>query len=51
MFLVPSELPVLKKERFNNWYKLTTYYAAFMVVDIPMQVKNKITVSFKYNIW
>lgn len=34
----PSELPVLKKERFNNWYKLKTYYAAFMVADIPIQM-------------
>ncbi|RZC34545.1 ABC2 membrane domain containing protein [Asbolus verrucosus] len=35
---IPSELAVLKKERFNNWYKLKTYYAAFLVSDIPMQI-------------
>ena len=35
---VPSELAVLKKERFNNWYNLKTYYAAFLVSDIPMQI-------------
>ncbi|XP_063905450.1 ATP-binding cassette subfamily G member 4 isoform X2 [Zophobas morio] len=34
----PSELAVLKKERFNNWYNLKTYYAAFLVSDIPMQI-------------
>ncbi|XP_019865848.1 ATP-binding cassette sub-family G member 1 isoform X2 [Aethina tumida] len=34
----PSELAVLKKERFNNWYKLKTYYAAFLVSDIPIQI-------------
>ncbi|XP_018330203.1 ATP-binding cassette sub-family G member 1 isoform X2 [Agrilus planipennis] len=33
----PSELPVLRKERFNNWYKLKTFYAAFFTVDIPQQ--------------
>jgi ATP-binding cassette subfamily G (WHITE) protein 1 len=34
----PSELAVLKKERFNNWYKLKTYYAAFLISDIPLQI-------------
>ncbi|CAH0560101.1 unnamed protein product [Brassicogethes aeneus] len=34
----PSELAILKKERFNNWYSLKTYYAAFLVSDIPMQI-------------
>lgn len=34
----PLELPVLKKEQFNNWYQLKTYYAAFMVADIPIQI-------------
>ncbi|KAK9870215.1 hypothetical protein WA026_006300 [Henosepilachna vigintioctopunctata] len=34
----PSELNTLKKERYNNWYKLSTYYAAFLLVDIPMQM-------------
>ncbi|KAJ8922886.1 hypothetical protein NQ315_007921 [Exocentrus adspersus] len=33
----PSELAMLKKERFNNWYKLKTYFAAFLVSDIPIQ--------------
>lgn len=34
----PSEIPVLKKERFNNWYQLRTYYAAYLVSSIPVQV-------------
>lgn len=37
-FTVPSELPVLRKESFNNWYKLRTYYTAFLVANIPVQV-------------
>lgn len=34
----PSEIPVLKKERFNNWYQLRTYYAAYLVSSIPIQI-------------
>ena len=34
----PSELPVLRKEHFNNWYKLRTYYAAFIVTNTPVQI-------------
>lgn len=34
----PSELSVLKKENFNNWYNLKTYYAAVLVTGIPMQI-------------
>lgn len=33
----PSELPVLQKEQFNNWYSLRTYYAAFLVSNLPTQ--------------
>ncbi|KAK0175174.1 hypothetical protein PV327_008947 [Microctonus hyperodae] len=33
----PSELPVLKKEKFNNWYKLHTYYAATLTAQLPIQ--------------
>lgn len=33
----PNELPVLKKENFNNWYSLKTYYFAFLFVNIPLQ--------------
>ncbi|XP_053612319.1 uncharacterized protein LOC128676307 [Plodia interpunctella] len=34
----PTELPVLKKENFNNWYNLRTYYAAVLVTGIPIQI-------------
>ena len=34
----PSELPVLRKEQFNNWYKLRTYYAAVLLTSIPVQM-------------
>ncbi|KAF4520802.1 hypothetical protein B566_EDAN002380, partial [Ephemera danica] len=34
----PSEMQVLRKERFNNWYSLRTYYAAFTVAGTPLQV-------------
>ncbi len=27
----PSEITVLKKETFNNWYKLKTYYLASII--------------------
>ncbi|XP_051167876.1 ATP-binding cassette sub-family G member 1-like [Leptopilina boulardi] len=33
----PTELLVLRKEHFNNWYKLRTYYLAFIITNIPMQ--------------
>ncbi|KAL4715548.1 hypothetical protein ACJJTC_009174 [Scirpophaga incertulas] len=34
----PLELAVLKKENFNNWYNLKTYYAAILVTGVPMQI-------------
>nr|AIN44118.1 ATP-binding cassette sub-family G member 1-like protein [Laodelphax striatellus] len=34
----PSELHILKKEQFNNWYKLSTYYIAFLLTNIPVQM-------------
>lgn len=34
----PEEYHVLKKENFNNWYKLRTYYLAYLSLDIPFQV-------------
>ncbi|KAG7210047.1 hypothetical protein KM043_011621 [Ampulex compressa] len=34
----PSELMVLKKEQFNNWYKLRTYYIAMFIANLPVQV-------------
>ncbi|XP_068632407.1 ATP-binding cassette sub-family G member 1-like [Battus philenor] len=34
----PLEMAVLKKENFNNWYNLKTYYAAILVTGIPLQI-------------
>lgn len=34
----PSEIDILRKERFNNWYKLKTYYVATMVITPPLQI-------------
>ncbi|KAH0547421.1 ATP-binding cassette sub-family G member 4-like [Cotesia glomerata] len=34
----PTELPILKKEKFNNWYQLRTFYAAFLAANIPVQM-------------
>lgn len=34
----PSEIQMLKKERFNNWYQLRTYYAAALLCSMPLQV-------------
>lgn len=34
----PLELAILKKERFNNWYQLRTYYAVTLVIAIPLNV-------------
>lgn len=33
----PLELLVLRKEHFNNWYKLRTYYVAFILTNMPIQ--------------
>ncbi|XP_023942466.2 dnaJ homolog subfamily C member 10 [Bicyclus anynana] len=41
----PDELPVLKKENFNNWYNLKTYYAAILITSIPIQISFSIVYS------
>ncbi|XP_045447743.1 dnaJ homolog subfamily C member 10-like [Melitaea cinxia] len=41
----PDELPVLKKENFNNWYNLKTYYAATLITSIPLQISFSIVYS------
>lgn len=43
--LVPQELKIIRKEHFNRWYKLRSFYAAFLAADLPMQV-NKIIFVF-----
>lgn len=38
LFAVPEELGIIKKETFNNWYKLRTYYLATLITSTPIQV-------------
>jgi len=37
-FIVPLELSVMRKEYFNRWYSLSTYYISVTLVDLPVQV-------------
>lgn len=34
----PMEIEILRKERFNNWYQLRTYYMAMLACSIPLQI-------------
>lgn len=34
----PLEMAILKKERFNNWYQLRTYYAVMLVIAVPLNL-------------
>jgi len=45
-FAVPLELPILKREHFNRWYKLRSYYLAGKVADFLIQL----TSTFIYTI-
>lgn len=38
IFLVPLELSVMRKEYFNQWYSLNSYYISVTLVDLPVQV-------------
>lgn len=38
VFKFPSEMMTLKKERFNNWYQLRTYFVASLICNLPIQV-------------
>ncbi|KAL2719429.1 ATP-binding cassette sub-family G member 1-like [Vespula squamosa] len=35
---IPSELKMIKKEQFNNWYQLKTYYFVLLIVNVPIQI-------------
>ncbi|KYN41883.1 ATP-binding cassette sub-family G member 4 [Trachymyrmex septentrionalis] len=37
MVTIPLELPILKREHFNRWYKLQSYYLAGKVADFLVQ--------------
>ncbi|XP_053676005.1 ATP-binding cassette sub-family G member 1 [Anopheles nili] len=34
----PYEMNVLKKESFNRWYKIRTYFVASMLTSLPVQI-------------
>ncbi|XP_018374061.1 PREDICTED: ATP-binding cassette sub-family G member 1-like [Trachymyrmex cornetzi] len=38
MVTIPLELPILKREHFNRWYKLRSYYLAGKVADFLIQL-------------
>lgn len=42
----PAEFPTLKKEKFNNWYQLRTYYAATTVCSVPLQMISALIYCF-----
>ncbi|EDW12807.1 ATP-binding cassette sub-family G member 1 isoform X1 [Drosophila mojavensis] len=34
----PMEIEIIKKETFNNWYKLRTYYVATLITSTPVHI-------------
>lgn len=38
-FLVPTELEIVRKETFNNWYKARTYFLANTLTTTPIHVR------------
>ncbi|EDW03303.1 ATP-binding cassette sub-family G member 1 [Drosophila grimshawi] len=34
----PLEIEIIKKETFNNWYKLKTYYVATIITSTPVHI-------------
>ncbi|XP_037960649.1 ATP-binding cassette sub-family G member 1 [Teleopsis dalmanni] len=34
----PQEMNIIKKETFNNWYKLKTYYLATIITSTPVHI-------------
>ncbi|XP_030240951.1 ATP-binding cassette sub-family G member 1 isoform X1 [Drosophila navojoa] len=34
----PLEIEIIKKETFNNWYKLRTYYVATLITSTPVHI-------------
>ncbi|XP_016991260.1 ATP-binding cassette sub-family G member 1 [Drosophila rhopaloa] len=34
----PSEIEIIRKETFNNWYKLRTYYLATIITSTPVHI-------------
>lgn len=48
-FIVPSEVPIIKKETFNNWYKLRTYFMANMITTFPIHVCTISLINFTFS--
>lgn len=36
LFSVPLEFPILRRERFNRWYSGSSFFAAFILFDLPV---------------
>lgn len=46
----PAEISILKKEVFNNWYKLRTYYLAQLITSTPIHVtKLKMSLILRFS--
>ena len=45
---VPVEAAVFMREYLNNWYGLNPYYIAKVITDLPLQVRESITMT-KYD--
>lgn len=42
MFSVPTELEIVRKETFNNWYKVRTYFLANTATTTPIHVSHSV---------
>lgn len=42
---VPAELQIVRKETFNNWYRLSTYFMAHMLVTTPILIVFSVSFS------
>ncbi|KAK7788384.1 hypothetical protein R5R35_006557 [Gryllus longicercus] len=42
----PMEMNILKKEHFNRWYSLKSYYISITIVDLPVAILGCILFSF-----
>lgn len=47
---VPSEVAILKKETFNNWYHLRTYFCANLLITTPIHVSSNYCNWFSHTI-
>lgn len=39
-FAVPTEIDIVRKETFNNWYKVRTYFLANTLTTTPIHVRH-----------